>query len=179
MTYVAPKIVPSSDEDFRDALETLRSIDLSAVSIDQMKEEIGVPLKGHAISVPIFDPGIKLYRAPKMTSLPSSLAEIGAPPPDKVLSDQRCNRAGESLFYCSSARNAPFFEVHAQVRDHLVLSECRTTAKMTVNHVGLHPSNFRASSIHAKCANLGAASRRHWFLLERARSTSFSLLSLP
>ena len=52
------------------------------------------------------------------------------------------NRAGESLFYCSSARNAPFFEVHAQVGDHLVLSEWRTTAKMVVNHVGYTRPTF-------------------------------------
>jgi hypothetical protein len=137
-----PKIVPSSDEEFRVALEALRGSDLSAVSIDQVKEHIAVLLKGHAVSVPIFDPGIRLYRARKM-SLPASLAEIGAPPPDKVLSDQRCNRAGRSLFYCSSARNAPFFEVHAQVGDHLVLSEWRTTAKMTVNHVGYTLPTFK------------------------------------
>lgn len=111
-------------------------IDLSAVSVEQVKEQVRILLKGHAISVPILDPGIRLHRARKMKSLPSSLTEIGAPPPSKVQSDQRCNRAGESLFYRSSARNAPFFEVHAQVGDHIVLSEWRTTAKMAVNHVG-------------------------------------------
>ena len=117
-------------------------MDLSAVSTDQMKEQIGVLLKGHVISAPIFDPGMRLYRARKMTSLPTSLAEIGAPPPSKVKSDQRCNRAGESLFYCSAARNAPFFEVHGQTGDHLVLSEWRTTAKMTVNHIGYTRPTF-------------------------------------
>lgn len=137
-----PNLIPSSDEEIRNALETLRGMDLCAVSVDQVKEQISVLLKGHATSIPIFDPGIRLYRARKMMSSPSSLAEIGAPPPGKVLSNQRCNRAGESLFYCSSARNAPFFEVHAQVGDHLVLSEWCTTATMIVNHVGYTHSTF-------------------------------------
>lgn len=142
LAMLPPNIVPSSDEEVRDVMETLKGIKLSEVSIDQVKEQIGILLKGHATSVPIFDPGIKLHRARKMTSLPSSLAEIGAPPPSKVLSDQRCNRTGESLFYCSSARNAPFFEVHAHVGDHLVLSEWRTTAKMVVNHIGYTRPTF-------------------------------------
>src|SRR5437879_5912918 len=137
-----PKIVPSSNEEVRDALGALRGIDLSLVSLDQVKEYCGVLLKGHALSVRIFDPGIRLHRVRKMSSLPSSLTEIGAPPPNKVKSDQRCNRAGESLFYCSSARNAPFFEVHAQAGDHLVLSEWRTTEKLTVNHIGYSRSTF-------------------------------------
>jgi hypothetical protein len=137
-----PTLIPSSDEEIRTVIETLRSLDLSAISIEHVKEGVGIVLKGHVISVPFFDPGIKLYRGRKMMCLPTFLAEIGAPPPDKVLSNQRCNRAGESLFYCSSARNAPFFEIHAQVGDHVVLSEWRTTAQMRVNHIGYTRPTF-------------------------------------
>lgn len=135
-------IVPSSEEEIRKAIEALRSLELASASIDDVKQHVRILLKGYTISVPIFDPAVRLYRARKITPLPTSSAEIGAPPPDKVLSNQRCNRAGESLFYCSSARNAPFFEIHAQVGDHLVLSEWRTTERMTVNHVGYTRSNF-------------------------------------
>src|SRR5712664_2383345 len=70
------------------------------------------------------------------------VGEISAPPPNKVKFDQRCNRAGEALFYCSTARNAPFFEVHAEVDDELVVSEWRTTTNMAVNHVGYTRSTF-------------------------------------
>lgn len=137
-----PTIIPSSEQEIRKAIETLRSFDLSTVSIDDVKQHVRILLKGHMISVPIFDPELRLHRARRITPAPTLLAEIGAPPPAKVLSDQRCNRVGESLFYCSSARNAPFFEIHAQVGDHLVLSEWRTTQRVTVNHVGYTHSNF-------------------------------------
>jgi hypothetical protein len=137
-----PQIIASSDEEFRLALETIHAIDPAVASVNQFKEQIGIILKGQVISIPVFDPGMRLHRARKMKSLPSTLAEIGAPPAIKVAADQRCNRAGESLFYCSSARNAPFFEVHAQVGEHLVLSEWRTTAKMKVNHIGYTRPTF-------------------------------------
>jgi len=132
-------------------------MDLSAASIEEVKEQIGILLKGHAVSAPIFDPGMRLFRARKTALLLSSLAEIGAPPPAKVLSNQRCNRAGESLFYCSSARNAPFFEVHSQVGDHLVLSEWRTTARMTVNHIGYTRSTFERLRSTRRAPTWGAA----------------------
>src|SRR5258705_3137788 len=131
-----PPITPSSPEEVRQAIEFLKTVDLSTVSIDDLKAAMLIPMKGHEISAPIFDPGIKLYRARKVAPLPTTLREIGMPPTGNVRLNQRCNRAGQSMFYCSSARNAPFFEVHSQVGDHLVLSEWVTRAKMMVNHVG-------------------------------------------
>ncbi len=77
-----------------------------------------------------------------MDEPPRLLADISAPPPGRIAKDQRCNRAGQSLFYCSSARNAPFFEVHAGVGDRLVLSEWRTEVRLMVNHVGYAGSSF-------------------------------------
>jgi hypothetical protein len=134
--------IPSSDEQIGKAIDALKGLSLSEVSIDEVKQHIQVLLTGHSLSVPIFDPPIKLHRARKMNILPSSLKEIGAPPAEKVLCNQRCNRAGESFFYCSSARNAPFFEIHAEVGDRIVISEWQTTKKMTVNHVGYTSANF-------------------------------------
>jgi hypothetical protein len=134
-------------------MDALKSLDLSKASIDQIKEQITVMLKGHLLDVPIFHPPIRLHRARKMNTLTKLLSEIGAPPPDKVKYDQRCNRAGESLFYCSSARNAPFFEVHAEVGDQLVLSEWRTKVNLTVNHVGYTRTNFTRLESKRECPN--------------------------
>jgi hypothetical protein len=46
------------------------------------------------------------------------------------------------MFYCSSERNAPFFEIHPQVGDRLVLSEWVTMSPAVVNQVGYSRSNF-------------------------------------
>jgi hypothetical protein len=148
-----PPFTPSSEEQIRKAIDALRRLDLSTVSIEEIKEYVKILLTGHQLSAPIFNPPVRLHRARKMKTLPSLLKEIGAPPPDKVLYDQRCNRAGESLFYCSSARNAPFFEVHAEVGDQLVLSEWCTTVKMTVNHIGYTHSNFTRLQSTRECPN--------------------------
>jgi len=150
---VLRSFVPSSEEQIRKAIDTLKSVDLSKTSVDELKEQITVLLKGHHISAPAFFPSISLRRARKMNTLPMFLNEIGAPPPDKVRYDQRCNRAGQSLFYCCAARNAPFFEVHAKVGHQLVLSEWRTRINVTVNHVGYTRSNFVHLQSTRECPN--------------------------
>jgi hypothetical protein len=150
--------IPSPDEQIREAIDALRSLDLANATVDEVKEHVQVLVTGHSICAPIFDPPIKLYRARKVELLPTFLREIGAPPPEKVVLDQRCNRAGQSLFYCSTARNAPFFEVHAQVGDGLVLSEWRTLTKMTVNHVGYTQSNFTQLQSGRECPDWSKAS---------------------
>ncbi len=48
------------------------------------------------------------------------------------------------MFYCSSARNAPFFETHVKPGDYAVLSKWITRKELIANHVGYTPSNFEA-----------------------------------
>ncbi len=129
-------------EEIRRAIGIIEALDLSKVTIDDIKEPVTTLLRGHCLTAPSFSPPLRLHRARKMDELPKFLADIGAPPPGMVRFDQRCNRAGQSMFYCSSARNAPFFEVHVGVGDLLVLSEWCTKVRLMVNHVGYVRSNF-------------------------------------
>jgi hypothetical protein len=137
-----PSFTPSTETEIRNAIAKLNALKLAGCSIEEVETYLKVIFTGYRTVAPIFDPGLLLYRARKMSYLPKLASEIGAPPANKVLLDQRCNRAGQSFFYCSSAVNAPFFEVHTRIGDQLVLSKWRTTAKMTVNQIGYTRSNF-------------------------------------
>jgi hypothetical protein len=130
-------------EEILASIDRIRAFDLASVTIDAIKDELTILLRGYQVSAPSFGPGLKVYRARKRNAGPPAfLREIGAPAAANVRSDQRCNRSGETMFYCSSARNAPFFEIHAQAGDYLVLSEWRTTCPLLVNHVGYTGPTF-------------------------------------
>ncbi len=149
-------IVRSSDEQIRDAIAAVQLCDLRSISIDNLKGHIEVLLRGYTFHSPRCLAGVRLYRARKIAgALPSSLSGLGAPPPENINFNQRCNRSGESMFYCSSAQNAPFFEVHAEVGDHLVLSEWRTTTEMLVNRVGYTRNSFAKLKSTRDCPDWG------------------------
>src|SRR5579871_2045520 len=120
-----PPIEPHELDAVRACIERFKGFDLHVLSIDDVKEELTFSLKGFQLVAPRFEPGLKLYRARNMFGAgpPKYLSEIGAPPAHLVRTNGRCNRAGESIFYCSSQQNAPFFEVGAKSGERLVISE--------------------------------------------------------
>lgn len=137
-----PDIVPSTCEAIREAIAAVERLDLSAVSIEEIKDQLTSVFRGYVVSTPVFDPGLTLYRARILPEKPELLSDIAAPPPTLVSHSQRCNRAGESMFYSSSARNAPFFERHAKPGQNVVLSKWRTTERLLVNNVGYTTETF-------------------------------------
>ena len=149
-------INPSSDTQIHEAMASVRALNLQQTSVDELKEKFRILLAGHTLIGWFLAPGTRLHRARKISGRhPSYLTDLGPPPAYFVKSDQRCNRAGESMFYCSSARNGPFFEVHSQVGDRLVLSEWKTTAELLMNTVGFTPESFARLKSSRECPKLG------------------------
>jgi hypothetical protein len=146
------RITPSTVQEVQTTLKLIRNLDLRAVAIDEIKSLLPTLWRGYAFVAPILQAGISLYRLRSFDEdKPRNVSEISAPPPSKVHRNQRCNRAGESLFYCSTAINAPFFELHAQVGQNLVLSTWKTTRPLLVNRVGYTPSAFLALRAARDC----------------------------
>ena len=150
----------------------LKAYDFHDTSVEEIKEELKILLAGFVITTPVVEPGVVLYRARKIALLdpPATISEIGAPSPALVKKHGRCNRRGESVFYCSAARNAPFFEVDAHVGDRLVLASWATTARAVVNNVGYTASTFERLQSSRKCPDWSNGETRRFVEREEHRA---------
>lgn len=70
------------------------------------------------------------------------VSRIGAPPPQCVPHDQRCNRTGLPMFYCSGDVHTPLYELRYNAGDLLVLPEWRTTRELLTLHAGYSAAAF-------------------------------------
>lgn len=112
--------------------------------VDDVKALLRKLLRGFRISSPVYTPRLLLYRGVIVDSRPESVSRIGAPPPQCVPRDQRCNRAGLPMFYSSGDVHTPLFELRYNAGDLLVLSEWRTTRELLTLHAGYSPTAFDA-----------------------------------
>jgi hypothetical protein len=142
-TKAKPELSQASVDEIRRAIREIDSLDFKLVSIDEIKERLFVLFRGFTITTPVFEPGLTLYRARVFDSnRPRRLSDIAAPPSNKVTRNQRCNRAGESMFYSSTGRNAPFFECHVEPGQYVALSKWGTTKRLLVNNVAYTADTF-------------------------------------
>jgi hypothetical protein len=128
---------------------------LPSLTINEIKERLQPALIGYAISCPIFDPGVFLYRARRIS--PVFHKGIGIKradliyPPANVARLGRVNRDGEPVFYASMHKQSVFFEVpNLQEGDEIIVSFWKTTQRMLVNNVGY--TEFAFSQLGAKRA---------------------------
>ncbi|RZN37195.1 MAG: hypothetical protein EFT35_06795, partial [Methanophagales archaeon ANME-1-THS] len=129
-------IKPSSKEEIQKAIKTIKELDLKSAEIDTIKELLTPIFKGYIITTPKFKPGLTLYRGRCFENKPTNISEITYPPKERIRSVQRVNRAGHPVFYCSTAREALFFELDVKPKDKIVVSKWETTKELLVNNVG-------------------------------------------
>jgi len=135
-------IKPSSKEEIQKAIKTIKKLDLKSAEIDTIKELLTPIFKGYIITTPKFQPGLTLYRGRCFENKPTNVSEITYPPKKYIRSDQRVNRAGHPVFYCSTSRSAVFFEVDAKPKDKIVVSKWETIEELLVNNVGYTKTCF-------------------------------------
>jgi len=115
----------------------LKRLTLDAdTDIDFLKERLSLLFTGFQIRTPILERGLELYRGVLWNDKPSTVSQLTYPPRSAVKFHQRVNRAGESRFYCSVVRSAPFFELRMSPGQHVALSKWRLREKLVVNNVG-------------------------------------------
>lgn len=152
-----PDIIPSTLEEVATAIREIESLDLRSCSIEESRAKLKPFFQGYIVVAPIFNPGMLVFRARKVDEhRPELLSEIAAPPAPKSLVNQRCNRSGQPLFYCSSDRSGPFFELHAREGDRMVLSTWKTTKPLLTNRVGFTPAAFTALGSVRECPKWGS-----------------------
>lgn len=123
-------------------IQTIKELDLKSVEIDSIKELIGPILDGSVVSTPKFKPGLILYRGRYCKNKPTNVSDLTCPPQEYIKNDQRVNRAGHSVFYCSTAREAPFFELDVKPNGKIVVSKWETTDELLVNNIGYTKTGF-------------------------------------
>ena len=146
-------IIPSDPNLIRSSIKSIQNLDLITVSIDIIKEHIGLLSKGYKQSSPIIPKNSKLFRGVVWTEKPKNIAHVSYPPKNSVKNLHRAGRKGESLFYCSTAREAPFWELGAKAGDSLVISHWEIKEPLIVNNVGYHSDVFSNLNSGRTCPN--------------------------
>ena len=155
-------------------LASLRHLDLRRHSIDELTGRIQELLEGQVLRRLEFAPGLLLYRGVPCAELPHWLAEVSYPPASCVQHDQRANRAGVPMFYCSATWHPPFFEARVQPGDHIIISRWRTQQPLGLLSFGYadvcsdDPHTNRDHALRRALARLSAPAREVATFLTRA-----------
>lgn len=120
----------------RKRIAALRRLNLETTDVDFLKRQLFPLFKGYSLSTPALMPGQILFRGVKWTERPSNRSQLTYPPAHSVRTFQRANRLGHPMFYCSVAREAPFFELDSRPGDHLAISRWRVNERLIVNNAG-------------------------------------------
>ncbi|UOQ71897.1 RES family NAD+ phosphorylase [Hymenobacter cellulosilyticus] len=126
----------SAVEETRHKIASLQHLDLRKHSIDELAERIRDLLQGHPLRLIEFGPGLLLYRGKACTEPPTHLQHVSYPPAELVTADQRANRAGQPMFYCSATWHPPFFEASVQPKDQIVISRWQTQQPLRLASFG-------------------------------------------
>jgi hypothetical protein len=139
-----PELVPNTLEDVRLAVEQINECVERRGSIEEMKELVKVLTAGYSLNFPRFFAGSRFYRARVMPGPgpPLNLSEFGVPPRSCCRSNQRCNRPGEPMFYCSDHPSGPLAEVGAEVGNLVVLSQWLAKDPVVVLQVGYSEATY-------------------------------------
>jgi hypothetical protein len=146
-------------------LASLRHLDLRQHSIEDLTVRVRELLEGQPLRCLEFAPGLLLYRGIPCEQLPERLADVSYPPAELVRHDQRANRAGVPMFYCSATWHPPFFEAGVQPGDGIVISRWQTQAPLRILSFGYadtcadDPNSDRETALRRALANLPTPTR--------------------
>ncbi|MET4105442.1 RES domain-containing protein [Hymenobacter sp. UYP22] len=120
----------------RRRLNSLRHLDVRRYSIDELAERLRELLEGQPLRCLEFAPGLLLYRGVPRAEPPLWLSEVSYPPAERVQYDQRANRAGTPMFYCSATWHPPFFEANVRPGDNIVITRWQTQQPLRILSFG-------------------------------------------
>lgn len=136
MTYTRQNIIRPTVSEIKVLIETLHSLNVADVTIEEVKSLITSLITGYEISTPKIPTGEFLYRGIRWDARPSNVSQLTYPSPHRIKAFQRANRPGESLFYCSNLRSVPLFELDVKPGHCIALSKWRIDREMIVSNAG-------------------------------------------
>src|SRR5437762_3493189 len=120
----------------RQRISELRRLDLRTVEIELIKSRLDPVMLGYMVRTPYVGVGEILYRGVSYREKPTHRSQLSYPPAEHILRFGRINRPHQSMFYCSRAPEAPYFELGLKRGDYLAFSKWSVTRKFIVNNVG-------------------------------------------
>jgi len=147
-------------------LASLQHLDLRQHSIEELTDRVRELLEGQELRELEFPAGLLLYRGIVSKELPAKLADVSYPPADRVVTDQRANRAGQPMFYGSATWHPPFFEAGVQPGDQIVISRWQTQQPLRLisfgyaDHCADDPHTDREKALRDALAHLPAPQRQ-------------------
>ncbi|WP_046245055.1 RES domain-containing protein [Hymenobacter terrenus] len=127
---------PSAHALVKSRLASLRGLDLRQHSIEDLTQRVRELLEGQPLRCLEFTPGLLLYRGILCNEPPARLVDVSYPPAERVRHDQRANRAGAPMFYCSATWHPPFFEAHVQPGDRIVITRWQAQRPLRILSFG-------------------------------------------
>ncbi len=129
----------------RERIKAIRKIDMKNADIDFLKKRIGDFFVGYYLSTIALKKGNTLYRGVKWpeNEKPDVISKISYPDKSYIRTLGRCNRLGNSMFYCSYSREAPFFELKVSKGDFIAVSHWLNKREVMVNNVGYVDETFQ------------------------------------
>jgi hypothetical protein len=131
-----PDTRPPAAKEISQKIAALKKLDLRKHSIDDLIPRVQEILTGHALRCIEFEPGLVLYRGIPSKELPQRFCDVSYPPTERVSNDQRANRAGNPMFYCSATWHPPFFEAGVKPGDHIIISRWQTRKPLRIAGFG-------------------------------------------
>jgi hypothetical protein len=135
-----PIIRPSLKE-LEERILEIKSLDLTFLSVDDIKSKLTLLFTGYTIASISLHLGSLVYRGIKYNTKPKLFSLLTYPPFEKAKMG-RANREGVSVFYCTTDKNATFYELNTQPGDKLVISEWTVQRDLLINNVGYIQSVF-------------------------------------
>jgi hypothetical protein len=117
---------------------------LQTRTIDYLKAWLRRRIGGYTVAIKDTSATNRFYRGRVCGDRPRTVGDVSYPPPDRVKTPGRANRAGESMSYCCLGAFPVFFEIHAKEGDLVAVSEWTATEPLWVHNLGYHPDALAA-----------------------------------
>ncbi len=123
-------------------ISTLECVDLTAASIEEIKEILRPLFTGYTLNSPMLSAGLDFYRGVMYNTKPDSISFLSYPP-QELAKENRASRKNHPFFYSATSREVPIFELGLVEGDTFVLSRWKTKKELLVNNIGYTDENFK------------------------------------
>lgn len=130
-----PELPKLDSRTIRQCICAIEKCDFTITASAELDAVVWRLIAGYKVSAPKLTQPIDLYRA-RICDKPMYIKELGPPPTSCIGKYGRANEPGESVFYCSTSRRAPFFELQCKPGDHIAMSLWRNNSELVLNHIG-------------------------------------------
>lgn len=143
---VAPSYVDLNSNSLFKNMELLRSFDLRDGSIEDLTILVQDLIKGYLNRTVIFPKGGSLFRAIPYATKPTRLDQLSYPP-DILARENRANRAGKQVLYCSTSKGTPIYEIRPTPGSYVALVQYNIEKDLEVAHIGFTHENLNRMNV--------------------------------